>query len=117
VSEAEFRVVGEGRYQVTGRMTFQTAGSLWEQSKRELNGQGVLTIDFGEVTQVDSAGLSLLLEWISSARQQGLTLRFTQLPAKLLALARISEVENLLGIDAGPSQTQGGDRFIFREEK
>lgn len=103
MSEDGFRIVGKGRYEVTGRMTFQTAGSLWERSKQQLNGQGVLTIDLGEVTQVDSAGLSLLLEWISWARQQSLTLRFTRLPAKLLALARISEVENLLGIDATSS--------------
>ena len=96
-----FRPLGEGRYQVIGRMTFETAGNLWEQSRDGLdglNGKEVLTIDLGEVTEVDSAGLALLLEWIRSARQKDLSLRLMHLPDKLLALARISEVENLLGI-------------------
>lgn len=80
-------------------MTFQTASELWQGSKRELNGQTAITVDLSAVTEVDSAGLALLLEWVSWSRQQRFALRFTGFPDKLRALARLSEVESLLGLE------------------
>jgi len=44
----------------------------------------------------DSAGLAVLLDWLGAAKRRGRTLRYTHLPADLTALARISEVEDLL---------------------
>lgn len=80
-------------------MTFQTARDLWERSRSELEGLRAVTIDLANVTEVDSAGLALLLEWVSWARQRGFTLSFANLPDKLRALARLSEVEGLLGLE------------------
>ena len=84
-------------------MTFQTAGELWERSKQDLTGPQAMMIDLGAVTEVDSAGLALLLEWVSAARQRGFELRFAGIPDKLRALARLSEVEGLLGPGAPKS--------------
>lgn len=100
MSEEGFHRVADGRCRVSGPMTFQTVGSLWESSKRELASQSAVTVDLDAVTEVDSAALALLLEWMSWARQQGFALRYTGLPEKLRALARLSEVENLLGLGA-----------------
>lgn len=102
MSEEGFQRVADGRCRVSGPMTFQSVGHLWESSKRELTGQSAVTVDMAGVTEVDSAALALLLEWMSWARQQGFPLRFTGLPEKLRALARLSEVESLLGL--GSSQ-------------
>ena len=53
-------------------------------------------MNLGEVTRVDSAGLALLLEWLRLARSEGRAMRFTALPDKLLAIARLSGVDGLL---------------------
>jgi phospholipid transport system transporter-binding protein len=100
MSDNGFEVTGDSRCRVTGRMTFETASGLWEQSRRALNGRQITTVDLSGVTAVDSAGLALLLEWVSWARQQGLRLQFPGFPDKLRALARLSEVESLLGLEA-----------------
>jgi phospholipid transport system transporter-binding protein len=103
VSDDGFEVTGDSHCRVTGGMTFETASALWEQSQRALNGQQITTVDLSAVTEVDSAGLALLLEWVSWARQHGLRLQFPGFPDKLRALARLSEVEGLLGLEAPKS--------------
>ena len=55
-----------------------------------------LEIDCRGITVSDSAGLAVLLEWLAAAKRAGRSLRYTQLPAGLAALARISEVQELL---------------------
>ena len=53
-------------------------------------------IDCRGITTSDSAGLAVLLEWLSVAKRMGRSLRYAQLPEGLAALARISDVEQLL---------------------
>ena len=55
-----------------------------------------LEIDCRGITSSDSAGLAVLLEWLTVAKRAGRSLRYAQLPQELAALARISEVEDLL---------------------
>jgi phospholipid transport system transporter-binding protein len=59
-------------------------------------GAGPVEIDCGAVSLADSAGLAVLLDWLSAAKGAGQTLRYTHLPEDLVALARISEVDELL---------------------
>lgn len=55
-----------------------------------------LTIDFAQVTGVDSSAVALLLEWLRQAKARGTTLAFVNLPASLLALARLYGVSDLI---------------------
>jgi phospholipid transport system transporter-binding protein len=55
-----------------------------------------LEIDCRGITPSDSAGLAVLLEWLSVAKHAGRSLRYAQLPSGLAALARISDLEDLL---------------------
>ena len=55
-----------------------------------------LTIDFAKVTAVDSSAVALLLEWRRQAAARGKRLDFANLPANLLALARLYGVEELI---------------------
>ena len=57
---------------------------------------GALEIDCRGITVSDSAGLAVLLEWLGVAKRAGRSLRYTQLPEGLAALARISDVQQLL---------------------
>ena len=55
-----------------------------------------LEVDCAGISASDSAGLAVLLDWLGAAKRAGRSLRYRQLPAGLMALGRISEVEVLL---------------------
>jgi phospholipid transport system transporter-binding protein len=52
-------------------------------------------IDLAGVTDSDSSGLALLIEWLSVAKAAQRSLRYENMPAQLHQLAGLSEVEGL----------------------
>lgn len=91
-----FHSTGDGGFKVSGRLGFDSVDTIWESSRIGLTGADQPRVDLGEVTHVDSAGLALVLEWVGLARSQGKRLQLTRVPAKLMDLARISEVDAFL---------------------
>jgi phospholipid transport system transporter-binding protein len=88
----------EGGVAVEGPLTFATARSARDLARPILaaGGSAPLEIDCARVTASDSAGLAVLLDWLRTAKRAGRPLRYSHLPEGLVALARISEVEELL---------------------
>jgi phospholipid transport system transporter-binding protein len=90
------------RVTLAGALTFATAPALATQGNhllaaRAAGGAGEpFLMDLQGVTGADSAGLALLIGWIAEARRLGVTLRYHAVPERLLAIARISEVDGLL---------------------
>jgi phospholipid transport system transporter-binding protein len=87
-----------GRIAVTGELTFASArdarqlGVLVLESSRADR----LVIDCGGVTRADSAGLAVLLDWLAWGRRKSRPISLENLPASLVAIAKISEVDELL---------------------
>lgn len=92
----EFQALGGGRFSITGTMGFPTVTKILERSKEMFDDLRVIKLDLSGVTQGDSAGLALLLEWINWAMAYQREIRYFGIPAQILAIARISEVEDLL---------------------
>jgi phospholipid transport system transporter-binding protein len=88
----------QGRVAVEGPLTFATARSARALARPILaaRGSSPLEFDCARITASDSAGLAVLLDWLRTARRAGRPLRYSHLPEGLVALARISEVEELL---------------------
>jgi len=96
---AALRIEREGLAALSGEMVFETVPSLLNQGAALFaSAGGDVVLDLTQVTQTDSAGLALLLEWIDQARQHGRSLRFLNLPAALLGIAHLSNAEGLLPI-------------------
>ena len=57
-----------------------------------------VTIDCAGVGDADSAGLAVLIDWLATATKQGRTIQFANLPPDILAVAKISAVESILGL-------------------
>ena len=55
-----------------------------------------IAVDLSAVTESDSSGLALLLEWLRVTRKAGQHIQFDRIPEQITALARISEVDSLL---------------------
>jgi phospholipid transport system transporter-binding protein len=89
--------VAPGMLKAEGALTFATARAARATGIAALSAAaGPVEIDCGAVNSADSAGLAVLLDWLAGARGTGRNLRYVKLPQDLTALARISEVEELL---------------------
>jgi phospholipid transport system transporter-binding protein len=93
---ATLEALGNGRFKVRGPLDAETVTDLLERSEEAFRGASSLDIDLGGVPEGDSAGLALLIEWIRRARKQNQQLQFKNLPTQIAALARISQVDELL---------------------
>ena len=87
---------GDGKFALTGHMGFQTAGRILEESEALFEQHTLLEVDLSGVSQTDSAGLALMLEWITWANHTVREIRFTGTPAKIDAIAKTTEVDGLL---------------------
>jgi len=96
MSEYSLEDLGEGRFALSGDMTFATAGDILNDSEDLFEQHTLLTVDLSGVTRTDSAGLALLLEWITWANHTVREIRFEGMPDKINAIARTTEVDSLL---------------------
>jgi phospholipid transport system transporter-binding protein len=98
VGEARIEALEAGRYRVTGVLDAFTTPKLLEESAGHFSSQqsADIHVDLGGVTESDSAGLALLIEWLRVGRQRNQRFHFGNVPKQLAALARISEVEGLI---------------------
>ncbi|HSG96495.1 MAG TPA: STAS domain-containing protein [Woeseiaceae bacterium] len=96
MSEFTIEDLGDGRFAVSGEMNFNTAEKILRASEEPFEEHSQLEIDLSEVTDTDSAGLALLLEWVTWANHSVREIRFTGIPDKIMAIAHTTEVEPLL---------------------
>ena len=78
-------------------MTLETVTSLRSAGLRAFeHAQGDIEVDLSGVGRTDSGALALFVDWLAWAQTARRVLRFTSPPSALLALARLSDVEDLL---------------------
>lgn len=89
---------GPGRVTVRGELTFATARHARSTGLRVLEGlRGErILVDCAQVSRADSAGLAVLLEWLAWGRRCNRVVQLDNLPPSLVAIARISELDQLL---------------------
>ena len=88
----------DGRSHIRGSLTFATARRARAEGLQKFRdcGARACEVDCGGIVVSDSAGLTVLLDWLALAKRDGRSLRYLNLPDGLLAIARISGVEELL---------------------
>ncbi len=86
-----------GVYRVEAPLTFASVPSLQPRGLTLIHeAAGALTFDLHAVPAVDSAGLALLIDWLAEAKAVSRPLKYDRLPETLVALARLSDVEQLI---------------------
>ena len=88
--------VAPGRLTVRGELDFDNAPAALSRGLALLGDTKDCVIDLSGLSSGDSAGLAVLIEWLASARRRGASLRYTDVPAQIRAIARISALEDLL---------------------
>ncbi len=111
MADFELADLGEGRFSLSGDMTFQSVEQILRESEQPFAEHTRIEVDLAGVKNTDSAGLALLLEWITWANHSVREIRFVQMPERILAIAQTTEVEKLLrrgerwaGFIAAPSE-------------
>lgn len=85
-----------GRLVLTGPLRLETAARALAEGSAALAGRASAELDLSGITDADSAGLAVLIEWMRLARAEGRTVSFHGAPERLRSLARIGGVEPLL---------------------
>ena len=96
MSSINVDIAGDGNVQVSGEITFFTVNQAL--SLDILSGRKNIKINFSGVTRSDSSGLALMVHWLRQAKQQGVEMKFENIPDKLLALAKVSYLDEILPI-------------------
>jgi phospholipid transport system transporter-binding protein len=87
---------GDGRLVASGELSFETAAQALRQGDGLITRGGTWLVDLSRVESGDSAGIAVLIEWLATAHARGATLRYESIPQQMLAIARISDLEDLV---------------------
>ena len=83
------------RMVVSGALTLASVAAVLREGSAVIR-QGVRTVDLGEVGELDSSALALMLAWMREAKRQNRELQFTNVPQGLTTIARLYGVADLL---------------------
>ena len=87
------------RLYVSGPVTLENVMQYVEAGARYLDGAPKV-FDFSEVSEIDSASVSLMLEWSRRAHAGGAQVRFANLGESIRSLIDLYGVGNLIQFDA-----------------
>lgn len=88
----------DGRLKVAGELSFKTVPALVSKSQDYFKNGSSLDVDLTDVSRADSAGVALLIEWRRQAQKQNKSVCFFNIPSQMLAIARLSGVDELLSL-------------------
>jgi phospholipid transport system transporter-binding protein len=101
----EVREVSAGHIALEGPLEYETARHAHEKGLALIAASDVrmFQVDCAGVSRCDSAALAVLIDWMAEARKRQMRLCVVNVPDDLRAIARISEVDQLLeqGVDCG----------------
>lgn len=86
----------DGQLFVSGELDFSTVANVWKESLPLLVPLPHLRFNFSKVTSANSAGLTLLIEWLKYAKQVNKPISFNHLPKQMMSLATMSGIDELL---------------------
>ena len=94
--KADIQQGENGRLSISGDLSFDSVADLWHRCRAQFSQHQTLDIDLSAVQRSDSAGVALLVACLRQARQSGKTARFFNMPEQMLALARVSSLDQVL---------------------
>jgi len=89
-------VSADGELDLDGELTIHTAAELWPRLLRELEANKTLRIGLADVTELDTAGLQLLLTARRDAERRGGAVEFADPSQPLLEALEIAALDGAL---------------------
>ena len=87
-----------GKFAAIGPLTFATARGARESGLATFAASTSrdIEVDCSGITSMDSAGMTVLLDWLACAKRSGRAMHYGNLPEKVQAIARLSDTLELL---------------------
>ena len=90
--------VDKNNYSIRGPIMIENVSGAWMDMQNVLSGDLSPVLDMSEVTEMDSAGLAILVRLIDKAHKRGLTIHFKNIPEQIQAIAELHQLRtNLSG--------------------
>lgn len=86
-----------GTLRVTGAISYANAAQALAQAPQVPRAGAPLDVDLSALENADSATLAVLIAWSAQAVRRGASLKYQRAPQGLRNLARLCEVDGLLG--------------------
>ena len=87
-----------GTLRVSGAISYANAAQALVHAPQAARAGAPLAIDLSALENADSATLAVLIAWSAQAARRGASLRYQRAPQGLRNLARLCEVDALLGL-------------------
>lgn len=100
MSEAALEVNGDGHFSVVGDLDYETVSRLLEADDILFSHSlPSVEIDLAGIGRTTSVGLALMLEWLRQAHSRNIEIRFSHVPAQMLDMAKVSQLESILHLE------------------
>lgn len=84
-------------WQLSGELLMDNANAVLSESAI-LPMENQLTIDFSNITNIDTSALALMIEWMRRAKLEFCLVNFTHVPDNLKSLALLYGVDQILNV-------------------
>ena len=82
---------------LSGPVTLANVAQVLQEGLEQIR-DGARSVDLGQVTELDSSLLAMLLAWLREAKQRNAEVTFANLPQGLETIAQLYGVEGLLPV-------------------
>jgi len=93
--------LGDGRFELSGKLDLSNVGEALFAGQDEFIHHGIISVDLAAADCASTAGMALLLEWSTWCAANEKRLAFLAVPGRLVELARLNDVEQLLHFPDG----------------
>lgn len=91
----------DGRLVLSGELSYETVVRVRGEAESLLEGAESIQVDLQDISRSDSAGLALLVDWMRTAKRLGKAIQFLNIPQQMLAIARVSGLDEVLPLARG----------------
>jgi len=99
MADAQLVENDDGSWLLQGELGYLSVPSVLQHAGVNMLGKELVTVDLKGVTRADSAGLALLVEWLRESESAGNSIKFVNVPAQLLSIARVCGLEGILSLN------------------
>jgi len=93
--------LGNGRFELNGQLDVSNVGMALFGGQNEFAQHDTISINLAGANCASTAGMALLLEWSTWCKHNEKQLLYTAVPSRLVDLARLNDVQQLLRFAAG----------------
>ena len=90
----------KGQIKLIGQLNFESVAQLLNQRRVSFDTahseNGEIAVDLSEISQFNSASLTLLLDWMKKAQQNELQIKYHSAPKQLMVIAQAYGIDHEL---------------------